>query len=95
MEYRTTISGRLKGALFVDAGNVWLLRADLQRPGGDFAWDRFVSEVALDAGFGIRYDPEAIASGWTLPRRCADPTGRLATGGLQRILNSSGRATRP
>lgn len=60
VEYRFTLSGRVKGALFADAGNVWLLRDDPQRPGGDFAWDRFVSEVALDAGFGIRYDPEVI-----------------------------------
>ncbi len=60
MEYRFTMSGRLKGALFADAGNVWLLNDDPQRPGGTFAWDRFLSEVAIDAGFGVRYDPEVI-----------------------------------
>ncbi len=59
-EYRFTISGFIKGALFADAGNVWLLREDPSRPGGEFKADTFVSEIALDAGFGLRIDPQVI-----------------------------------
>mgnify|MGYP002082638396 CR=1 FL=1 len=34
--YRFKIAGRLNGAVFVDAGNVWLLRKEKERPGGEF-----------------------------------------------------------
>lgn len=60
LEYRATISGYFKGALFVDAGNVWLLRDDPQRPGGKFDLNTAVDELAVGAGMGLRFDPEVI-----------------------------------
>ncbi|MBA2408168.1 MAG: BamA/TamA family outer membrane protein [Chitinophagales bacterium] len=54
-EYRFNIISILKGALFVDAGNIWLLHEDTLRPGGVFQKD-FLSEVAVGTGFGIRAD---------------------------------------
>ena len=36
VEYRFKIYERFKGALFMDAGNVWLLNNETQRPGGEF-----------------------------------------------------------
>ena len=59
-EYRFTISGPVKGALFADAGNVWLLNEDPQRPGGKFNINTALDELALGAGAGIRFDPEVI-----------------------------------
>lgn len=59
-EYRFTFKGMFKGAVFADAGNVWLLKEDEQRPGGKFDSKDFISEVAFDAGFGLRIDPEVI-----------------------------------
>ena len=59
-EYRFPISGFVKGAFFTDAGNIWLLKDDPSRPGGVFAWDTFMSQIAMDLGFGIRIDPEVI-----------------------------------
>ena len=59
-EYRFTISGLVKGALFADAGNIWLLNDDPSRPGGVFKWDTFISEIAFDAGVGLRIDPQVI-----------------------------------
>ncbi|MBE0642246.1 MAG: BamA/TamA family outer membrane protein, partial [Bacteroidales bacterium] len=56
MEYRFPIYSYLKGALFADLGNVWLLRPSDAFPGGDFKLDRFASELALDAGIGFRLD---------------------------------------
>lgn len=56
LEYRFPILGDLHGAAFVDAGNVWLLRNDEQRPGGQLKWGRFLRDLALDAGVGLRYD---------------------------------------
>lgn len=59
-ELRFTVSGFVKGALFADAGNIWLLKDDPSRPGGAFHWDTFVSEIAMDAGLGLRIDPQVI-----------------------------------
>lgn len=59
-EYRFTFSGIFKGALFADAGNVWLLNEDPQRPGGTFEVQNIMKELAVNVGFGLRIDPEVI-----------------------------------
>ncbi|BDD07339.1 translocation and assembly module lipoprotein TamL [Aureibacter tunicatorum] len=56
LEYRFGIVGALKGALFTDIGNVWLKYNDPDRPGGQFLWNEFYKEFAVDAGFGFRLD---------------------------------------
>lgn len=56
IEYRFPIVGDLRGALFLDAGNVWLLRNDEDRPGAKFNLKKFPEQVALGTGFGVRYD---------------------------------------
>ena len=48
--------GRLGGAVFVDAGNIWLLKNDPQRPGGVLRAKNFWKEIALGTGVGLRYD---------------------------------------
>ncbi len=55
-ELRTHIIKFLQGALFVDAGNVWLLEKDSKRPGADFDLNRFYREIAIGAGAGLRFD---------------------------------------
>lgn len=60
MEYRFTISGRFKGALFVDAGNIWLYNEDPARPDGNFQFNTFLEETAVSSGFGIRWDFEFV-----------------------------------
>lgn len=56
IEYRFRIVADLHGALFVDAGNIWLLKEDPERPGGEFRWDKFGEQIALNTGLGVRYD---------------------------------------
>ncbi len=56
LEYRFDILKALKGALFTDAGNIWLLKEDEARPGGYFNKDTFLSELAVGVGAGLRYD---------------------------------------
>ncbi|MGV3636841.1 MAG: BamA/TamA family outer membrane protein [Flavobacteriales bacterium] len=78
LEYRFPISGIVKGALFSDAGNVWLQDDDPQRPGGEFRWNRALSELAVGAGFGLRIDPEVIVIRFDLAtplRRTELPAG--------------------
>ena len=54
-EYRPHISGPLYGALFIDAGNIWLAKEDTARPGAKFSGN-FLKELAIGAGAGIRFD---------------------------------------
>ncbi len=56
IEYRFGIAGYLKGALFMDAGNVWLLNEDGRFPGGEFKNSDFYKQIAMGTGFGLRLD---------------------------------------
>jgi outer membrane protein insertion porin family len=56
VEYRFGIISILKGALFVDGGNVWLVSKNVQFPGGEFKVNEFSRQLALGAGFGFRID---------------------------------------
>ena len=56
IEYRFDMLGFLDGAFFVDAGNIWLMNSDSLRPGSEFNLSRFVDEIAIGTGFGIRLD---------------------------------------
>jgi outer membrane protein insertion porin family len=56
VEYRFTMISVLKGALFLDAGNVWLLRKNPEQPGGEFIPSEFYRQVAVGSGFGLRLD---------------------------------------
>jgi len=47
---------RLNGAVFLDAGNICLLRNDPLRPGAHLRAKGFFSEIALGTGAGLRYD---------------------------------------
>lgn len=54
-EYRPHISGPLYGAVFLDAGNIWLANEDPTRPGAKFS-KNFLNELAIGGGVGIRFD---------------------------------------
>lgn len=56
LEYRFRLFGDLQGALFLDAGNVWLIREDENRPGGRLRWNSFWNDLAVGTGTGFRYD---------------------------------------
>ena len=56
VEYRFPIFGELYGATFLDAGNVWLMRKDESRPGGELTLKNFAKSIALNTGVGVRYD---------------------------------------
>lgn len=55
-EYRFKMIGNLNGAFFLDAGNIWLLRQDEARPGGQLRLKNLAEEIALGTGCGLRYD---------------------------------------
>lgn len=56
LEYRFNIFGNVYGAAFLDAGNVWTLRDDGYRRGGQFKLKNALKEMAVGTGVGLRYD---------------------------------------
>ena len=54
-EYRANLFSFLNLAVFADAGNIWLVNDDPDKPGGKFSKD-FMSEIAVGAGIGLRFD---------------------------------------
>lgn len=55
LEYRFPLRGFVKGALFVDAGNVWVLSDQDGRENSQLSTD-FYKQIAIASGFGIRLD---------------------------------------
>ncbi len=47
---------RLNGAVFVDAGNIWLAQPADGYPGGDFRFSRLGKDLAVSTGIGARFD---------------------------------------
>ena len=57
LEYRTQLMGNLYGAVFLDAGNVWILSDDENYyEGGTFRFSNLMDEIALGTGIGLRYN---------------------------------------
>lgn len=59
-EYRFRLVNDLHGAVFLDSGNVWLLREDASRPKAQFKPSRFFDQLALGTGVGLRYDMDYL-----------------------------------
>lgn len=65
-EYRFSLFSFFRGALFVDAGNIWTLEPDEDRPGAQFLFSEqrvqnilaqpFYRQIAVNAGIGLRVD---------------------------------------
>jgi outer membrane protein assembly factor BamA len=58
-EVRFNLTSMFNGAVFVDAGNIWTLRDDPQRPGSKFT-NKWLSQLAVGAGFGLRVDLQLL-----------------------------------
>ena len=54
-EYRAKLFSVVHGALFVDAGNIWLWNDNEAKPGAQFSGD-FLNELAVGTGAGLRID---------------------------------------
>ncbi len=55
IEYRAKLFSVVHGAVFVDAGNIWLLNKDENKPGAEITKD-FINQLAVGTGVGLRFD---------------------------------------
>ena len=60
LEYRFSLVGDMEGALFLDAGNVWLLRTDKSRPEGTIQLKHLLNDIVTGTGAGIRYNLDVL-----------------------------------
>jgi outer membrane protein assembly factor BamA len=64
LEYNSELRAKLfsivNGAIFFDAGNIWLAHEDPGRPGSQFRFGSFLNELAADAGVGLRIDASIL-----------------------------------
>ena len=74
LEYRFNIFGRLNGALFADAGNIWNVFDDVADPGATFEGFSSFQDIALGSGFGIRYDINFFVVRFDIGFRAYDPS---------------------
>jgi hypothetical protein len=59
-EWRFKLFSVLNGAFFADAGNIWLQRENPEKPGAAWPGSRFMNDIAVGAGFGLRVDASIL-----------------------------------
>ena len=80
VEYRFKLISLLEGALFMDAGNIWLLHQTTQedgsvpRPGATFKPNKFMSEIAMGGGVGLRLNFTYFLIRFDLALQLKDPS---------------------
>lgn len=97
LEYRFRLfsnmfGGNLNGAIFLDAGNVWLMRKDEARPGAEFTFKHFFDNIAVGTGVGIRYDLSflVLRLDWGIALHVPYETGRSGYYNIPRFKDGQG-----
>jgi outer membrane protein assembly factor BamA len=73
-EYRFGLYKWFKGALFVDAGNVWNIRKLPSQPDAEFELSDFYKEIAVGAGAGVRADFQFFVIRFDVGFKLYDPS---------------------
>ena len=91
LEYRFRLISDLHGAVFLDAGNVWLMRPDPARPGGEFRLKDFARQIALGTGVGVRYDLGFLVFrlDWGIALHEPYDTGKRGYYNIRRFMDST------
>jgi hypothetical protein len=72
-EYRFDLFSILKGAIFIDAGNIWAIKSSDDRPGSVFKASGFYREIAIGTGAGLRADLSYFIARLDLGVKLRDP----------------------
>ncbi|MEC5146893.1 Omp85 domain-containing protein [Chitinophaga sp. 180180018-2] len=67
----------LKGATFLDMGNIWMVRKDSTRPGSEFQFSQLYHDIAIGTGAGLRLDFSffLVRLDWGIPLKVPYFTG--------------------
>lgn len=73
IEYRFDVLWRLKGAVFLDMGNIWAINTYDEREGSLFRFSSFYRQIAVGTGLGARFDFDFILFRIDLGIKLVDP----------------------
>ena len=76
LEYRFDITKLFEGAAFIDAGNIWILSADENRPNAEIKANKFWKDIAIGIGFGLRLDFNFFLIRFDLAAKLKDPSSK-------------------
>ena len=88
LEYRfplATIGGvKVNSAFFVDMGNIWNLKNNINNPNSKLALDRLLTDIAVGAGTGLRFDFNYFLVRFDFAYKVKDPA-RISNDGWMSI----------
>lgn len=79
IEYRFKLFWILEGATFIDAGNIWTVRDDANRPGSRFRFGSFADDIAVGTGAGLRFDLKFVLLRADFGLKLRDPQERVGS----------------
>jgi len=74
VEYRFKLFWIMEGAMFVDIGNIWAIKTDPERSGAEFRFNKFIDDLAVGSGVGLRFDLTFIILRADLGFKLRDPS---------------------
>ncbi len=73
IEFRVPFSDMYEGAIFTDIGNTWSLKNDNAGSGNEFKFNRFIRQMGVGSGFGLRVNVAYITLRVDLAYKMYDP----------------------
>ncbi|MDP5081050.1 MAG: BamA/TamA family outer membrane protein [Winogradskyella sp.] len=73
-EQRFNLFGSLRGALFVDAGNIWNVLDNVETEAATFTNISSLKDIAVGSGFGLRYDFDFFVLRFDVGFKTYDPS---------------------
>ncbi len=73
-EQRFGLFGSLRGALFVDAGNIWNVLDNVEDEQATFTNFKSLEDIAVGSGFGLRYDFDFFVLRFDIGFKTYDPS---------------------
>ncbi len=89
LEYRFRImnnfwGAKVNGVAFTDIGNIWQLREQQLTPGGKFDGNKFLGQLGIGAGTGLRFDLDYFIIRFDVGAKIKDPQ---FSGSTQWVIN--------
>jgi len=73
IEYRNKLFWKFRGAVFVDAGNIWTIKKYADQPNGEFRFDSFYKQIAASYGLGLRLDLDYFVVRFDFAMKAVNP----------------------